>query len=191
MTQITFDEILSRLKDGDEDAKQELYKLALPYVAKLARRERQKSTDKDGLNTAFLMEAESDIAQDALLKLITGNSLASIESERQYLDLLRSAVKSVIFSNVRKFASTKKRDKSSSIIPPIEAFDLSDSSKLLSFEKALEKLNAEHPDISMCFEMKYFLSWSDDEIASKLQISKWLVQKNYRLAKVLLTDSLG
>ena len=186
----TVTQLLGDLRDGNDDAVNNLFPLVYDELRTLAQNQRKFWQGDKTLNTTALVH-------EAYLKLVDQNGSAW-QSRAHFYSIASKAMRHILI-NYAKFRKRKKRggDKQKVSLDEhrvtVDAmFDLSDdkTDMLLSLENALEKLSKFSERQSKIVECRFFGGMSIADTAEALNISPATVKRGWAMAQTWLYNEM-
>lgn len=176
----TVDGLLSAWRDGDEQARNELFELLYSELrqisAALLRSERNAS-----LSTG-------DLVNEAVLRIFQ-ISRVDWADKSHFLALAARAMRRVLVDHARAKSTDKRQHQKVTLITQFAGAG-AERIELDALDKALIRLKVIDTDKADIVELRYFGGLSLDEIADVKDMSKSTVKRNWRVARVWLLDSL-
>ena len=173
-----FTQLLGRIGDGEEAAREELVQLVYEQLKKTAigmvRRE----------SAGFTLMA-TDVVHEAYLRLFRDET--GWENRRHFFGSAAIAMRRVLVDHMRRRTAgnripTEKKVALEGVQPAFEIPGVD----LLALDRALDELAKENPRQAQLVELRYFGGLSDPEVAEVLGISTATVTRDWRVARVRL-----
>ncbi|HEX7917571.1 ECF-type sigma factor [Rudaea sp.] len=181
MSEVT--QLLRRASEGDEAAREPLYRLLYPELMCMAHRQLARSGTLSLDATALLHEAYLRLGEQGVLP---------DANQRVFFAYASKVMRSVIVDYVRQRGAQKRGGAVTSITLNTDLADLIASEhSITDVENALEIL--EQIDARACrvVEMRYFGGMTDEDIASVLGTSLATVRRDWRKARAFLYEQLN
>ena len=176
--------LLSRLKDGDRAARDELFAAAYKELRRLA----HSRLYGGGRNTVLDTTA---LVHESYLRLVQAREL-NIEDRRAFFAYASQVMRSVIVDTARaRLAERRGGDARKITLSPELAQDFGPEEGIVQVHEALQELEQADARAAQMVEMRYFGGYSDKEIAETLDITERTVQRDWEKAKMLLRVILG
>jgi RNA polymerase sigma factor (TIGR02999 family) len=177
--------LLEHVRDGREGARDRLVRAIyteLRHVARgLMRRERPDHTLQP-----------SALVHEALLRLLSGETLAEIPNGRYLLAAAAQAMRQVLVDHARR-RRAQKRDGERARVPLDQA--LADFEErgldVIALHETLEHLARAHPRQAQVVDLRFFGGLSVPEVAAALGVSDTTVEGDWRFARAWLRGRLG
>lgn len=174
------DELLAAWREGDEDARNELFELLYSELrqisAALIRSERNSS-----LSTG-------DLVNEAVLRIVR-MSKVDWADKSHFLALAARAMRRVLVDHARAKSTDKRKHQKVTLITQFAGAG-AERIELDALDKALIRLKVIDEEKADIVELRYFGGMSLDEIAEVKNISKSTIKRNWRVARLWLLDSL-
>ena len=175
--------LLGRMREGDDQAQEELYPLVYDQLRRMARGQLMRERAGHTLTTAALVN-------EAYLKLLDGQRPAA-EGRVHFLRIAARAMRHVLVDHARRrqaekrggdWAKTSLDDKQLGVnVAPEET---------LALDAALEKLDAVDSRLRQLVEYRFFGGLSENEIAEALGVTTRTVQRDWVKARAWLYREL-
>ena len=178
-TQVTA--IFERIASGDQDAGADLLPLVYDELKALARARMRSSRGNQTLQATALVH-------EAWLKL-GGDEQTAWNSRAHFFGSAARAMRQILVDAARQ----RSRRGVHQPIPmdgQIEAPDGGPSLDVMAVEQALERLEAEHPDVARIVMLRYFAGLSIPETARLLDISPRSVDREWAFARAWFARTL-
>lgn len=174
---------LARLAAGDEQAAQRLFELAKTELRRLACRAMEHERVGHTLQPTALIH-------EAWLRLFGGSDVPG-QNRQHFLRVAARAMRRVLVDHARA-RGRAKRDLGSST--PLEAWMVAAEERqldLCALDLALETLAGADPDLARLVELRFFAGLTIAETAEALGRSTASVERDWRVARALLSRELG
>jgi RNA polymerase sigma factor (TIGR02999 family) len=161
--------LLRQWHEGDRTVENELYKLVLPDLKKLARNRLRE------MRQGFPMQA-TELVDEAYCKLVKIRNL-DWRSRAVFFALAGRVMRHHLIDEIRKERRAK--------IEPISKFKYflraksADFDLMLTMDDLMDELARNHPEWCVVVEMKYVLGLTDKEAADALEIPERTMQRRW------------
>ena len=175
--------VLARMRDGDPEAKQQLFRIAYDELHRRAHFQRRTNPASETINTTALVH-------EAYLKL-AGSAADDWESRRHFYRVAGRAMRQILIDQARRRLAKKRGD--GQPLLDVDALELgvaADATRLLALDEALSRLEKENPRLAQVVELRFFSGLSIDETAEAAGISARTVKRDWRLARAFLHGEL-
>jgi RNA polymerase sigma factor (TIGR02999 family) len=182
MTPLT--ELLGRLRDGDEAARDALFAAAYPELHRLAHARLREGGRNTFLDTTALVH-------ESYLRFVRSGELRS-DDRRAFFAYASQVMRSVIVNSVRERAAGKRGGDSvgltlsAEVAAPLDG----DAQTILKVHEALEVLEKADPRLAQVAQMRYFGGYSEQEIAATLDVTERTVQRDWEKARLILAAAI-
>ncbi len=173
---------LERLQTGERGAMDELLSLLLQPLRRIARAQRQRVAGGETLRTTALIH-------EAYLKLRGGQQL-QVDSEQHFLNLAACAMRQILIDHARTRLAAQRREEQASQEEQLQQVQRN-ASALLDLDRALDRLEPEHPRLVQILICRFFAGYTEEEVARLLDISPRTVRREWLKAKAWLLEELG
>ncbi len=178
----TITSLLEAVREGSEDAFEELYARVYGELKKLARKVRSGHSSETLNTTALVHEAYERLAPGAD---------AQVENQRHFFRLAARAMRFILIDSARKRHAIKRGGSATQITfnedQHVSAIDLQD---LLSLNEALTRLETIDERKARVVECRYFAGLTIEDTAQALSISPPTVQRDWRAARAWLASEM-
>ena len=168
--------LLSKWKNGEPAAFEELMPLVYPHLRQVAAAYVRRERNPDVLQGTALVH-------ELYLRLLNQKK-AAWEDRRHFYTFAAKVMRMILIDHARE-TQTQMRGGGMERVPLSE--DLSwvniDSPELLDLNRALDELGALDEDKVQLVELRYFLGCTAEETASLMQVSKATVDRELRFIK--------
>ena len=176
--------ILSRSRDGDEQALEELLPLVYGELRQLAAAHMRKE------RAAHSMEP-TDLVHAAYIKLLHDTD-AGFENRAHFFAIAARAMRQILIGHARKRAALKRQQPGEQRITISEATaDDANTLDLLALDEALNKLAELNERKARILELRFFGGLQNPEIAETLGVSLNTVEKDWYAARAWLHARLS
>jgi len=183
--------LLAQLREGDEQAFDQLLPLVYDELRRLAEQQRRRWRGDDTLNTTALVH-------EAYLRL-AGQSAPAWGSEAHFLAVASRAMRQILLDYAKRKQRTKRGGQLRRVpLHEIEAAlktgaDASDAGveSLVALDDALRRLDRESPRQSRIVECRFFGGMGIAETAEALEISPATVKRGWAMAQAWLYRELA
>jgi len=171
--------LIGRVRDGDPDARERLWKIFLPIL-------KQKSdADLRGNNVAGVLNP-SDLVQDAAMVLLRHESIGWNDRVHLYA-FAATVIRHIIIDRARKHVIGNR------LRLPLD--DLHDQAiptdpSLLEIDDILNQLARIDPAKARVFEMRFFGGMTNEEIAGATRLSQTTVKRYIAFARAFILSRL-
>ncbi len=180
MPPLTVTDVLKSLRQGDEEALDQLIPLVYEELRGLARQQLRRERDAHTLNTTALVN-------EAYLKLAKQHGLQP-DDRTQFLAIAATTMRRLLVD----YARMKKRAKRGGGAKPVPLEDElpflteTEADEVLALDEALTRLEAINPRSSQVVQYRFFGGLTNDEAADALQVSSKTVQRSWIAARAWL-----
>lgn len=177
-------EILTRIRQGDTEASEELLTVVYGELRRLASVKMSKEKPGQTLQPTALVN-------DAYLRLTEGAGVESFENRRHFFGAAALAMQRILVDNARRKAS-KKRGGDWERVDGIDQLAESNTHDVdvLALSEALDSLGSEHPERAEVVRQRFFLGMTNEEIAGELDVSVDTVKRRWKFAQAWLFGEL-
>jgi RNA polymerase sigma-70 factor, ECF subfamily len=175
-------ELLRRIADGDQDARDQLFKLMYAELKRMAihfmSRERKDHTLQPTalVNEAFLRLPSFD-----------GN----VKDRAHFMAVAANAMRHVLVDHARARLSQKRGGGNKEPLDENLAHNPWRPEDMMDLDRILTRLEVTHPRQARVVEMRYFGGLSEDEIAEVLKVSSRTVKRDWMFARTWLFGELN
>jgi RNA polymerase sigma factor (TIGR02999 family) len=178
--------VLQRLREGDENAREELLEALYAELHSLARRQLAAERADHTLQSTALVN-------EAWIRLVD-QTRVQWQSRAHFLAVASQAMRRILVDYARKTRSQKRGGDTPRLsltaaenvgVSPNEQVDV------LDLEDALERLQAEHPEHAQVVEMRFFGGMTAKEAAEALGVTERTAERRWRFARAWLYRALG
>ena len=182
MTELTV--LMRRAADGDEQARDAVFRLIYGELRKLARAQLSRGGRDAELDTVA-------VVNEAYLRLEKAQGLKPGDRSH-YLAYVGRVMRSVIVDCVRARAADRRGGGSTHLTLTTGFADAaaSDETQVMRVHEAMQELAVVDPRIVQVVEMKYFAGLSERDIASALGVAERTVRRDWEKARLLLSVAL-
>ncbi|WP_146458382.1 sigma-70 family RNA polymerase sigma factor [Rubripirellula tenax] len=177
--------LLQRVKSGDESAKEalftELQSELRGMAAALMSRERPDHT----------LQATA-LVNEACLRLLDSDAVANAADRRYFFGMANRAMRQILVDNARARRTTKRGGEYTrgSLDIVLDNFEASNQCDFVDLEASLDELEKDSPRQREVIELRFFSGLSIPEVAEVLDVSVATVERDWRLARAKLYQSL-
>jgi RNA polymerase sigma factor (TIGR02999 family) len=177
--------ILSEVRAGSPDARDRLVRVIYGELRRMAgglmRHERPGHTLQP-----------SALVHEALLRLLSGETLADVPNRRYLFAAAAQAMRQVLVDHARR-RRAGKREGDRARVPLDQALAGFEEQGLdvIALHEALERLAQGHPRRAQVVDLRYFGGLSVPEVAEALEVSATTVESDWRFARAWLKGELG
>jgi RNA polymerase sigma factor (TIGR02999 family) len=178
--------LLERIRQGDTRARNEL-------VALLYDRFRQRAHGRLRHERPGHSLATSDLANEALLRLLQNDELAKAATGHQLFRAFARALRQVLIDHARRRNAAKRgggghREELDDLADEVR---WSSQTDVLSLDEALDALAAEYPRETEVLQLRFFGGCAVAEVAEALGVSVSTVERDARFGLAWLRDFLS
>lgn len=171
--------LIDKASDGDISAFDQLIPIIYPELKKIASGIKRKHFDvSNTLNTTALVN-------EAWLKL---NKYGVKASNRKHFFCIAAKAMRQIIMNSAKQKFSKKREAVLVTIDNVELHDDNDVQWMLQLEVILKSLESSNSRLADVFQLKYFLGFTESEIADLLSVTDRTVRRDWLVVKKLIKE---
>ncbi|WP_145178622.1 sigma-70 family RNA polymerase sigma factor [Rubripirellula lacrimiformis] len=177
--------LLQRLKSGDESAKDalftELQSELRGMAAALMSRERPDHT----------LQATA-LVNEACLRLLDSDAAENASDRRYFFGMANRAMRQILVDHARARNTTKRGGEyqRGSLDIVLDNFEASNQCNFVDLESSLAELEKDSPRQREVVELRFFSGLSIPEVAEVLDVSVGTVERDWRLARAKLYQSL-
>jgi RNA polymerase sigma-70 factor, ECF subfamily len=176
--------LLKRMKDGDQQAGQEVVSRVYDELHRIASREMRRERPGNTLQTTALIH-------EAYLRM-AGSRALEIQNRGHFFAIASQQMRRVLVDHARAAGSQKRgggavRLDLDSVRIGAEDPDL----QLVRLDDALNDLERLDPRASKVVELKYFGGYSDREVAEALDLSLAMVRRDWEFARSWLFEQMS
>lgn len=184
MTEIT--QLLRRLSEGDESAKESLMSAVYPLLKDAARRQLGRS------GGALTLQA-TDLLHSAYERLKL-DSEPQWQNRSHFIGIVNVLIRNTLIDHLRRRSSEKRGGGQASSTLDSDELDAVDPSaspeSATRLDEALARLSEVDPACAQVVLLKVFAGYQTDEIAQALDSSVATVGRQWRFARAWLADNL-
>lgn len=171
-----FTALLSRLRDGERNAFDQLFELAYRQLHRLARHRMRASGPQMTLNTTGLVH-------ETYLKL-AGSSVAEYRDSGHFLAVAACAMRQVVVDFARRRLASKRGGEQRALTLDSESLAVDDQAeRLFELDCQLRRLAEEDARLVQVIECRFFAGMTEPETARALDISLSTVQRDWIRAR--------
>ncbi|MEZ5459956.1 MAG: sigma-70 family RNA polymerase sigma factor [Steroidobacteraceae bacterium] len=175
-------QLLSRWRDGDAAALDQLLPLVYADLARIARREFRGRAPGHTLQPTALLN-------EALLRLV-GNQI-DWQDRGHFLAVMTNTIRRVLVDHARARQSDKRGGDSVRVTLSDDMPDVGRAVDLLDLDEAMTALQAHDDRKARIIELHYFGGLKYDEMAACLGLSEATVHRELRFSRAWLKDRLA
>ena len=177
-------EQLIRIKMGDEDAQEKLYRIVYEKLQQVAAYELSKERNDHTMN-------RTDLVHETFLKLINLNDI-EWNDRRHFFGIAARAMKQILIDHARKKLSAKRGNNPRHIELNEEILKLNNqSSEIIEISEALEELRSVDERLAEVVDLRFFAGLSMDDIGDVMEISRSTVNRDWVKARAWLYSRLN
>ena len=175
--------LLSRARNGDDDALDELLPLVYDVLRRLSQRELSRMGARQTLST-------TDLIHEAYLKLTPGTTV-EWEDRTHFFRVAARAMRQVLVDRVRRRSAHERKH---------DLLELSLSGRrirfqikrheLLDLDQALDRLQEASERLHSVVELRFFGGLTEEEVAGTLGVSARTVRRDWTKARLFLHREL-
>lgn len=183
MGQLSLEEILARLGDGEqeEEAFDELFRALYRELKGLARRVRRDKAGPTFNTTALVHEVYMRMAPGGLRH----------QDQRHFMRAAAKAMRHCLVDQMRRRSAAKRDGGVRVTLQGLPGTPDRFEADLIDLDRALEHLEELDPRKAQIVECRFFAGLSVEETADVLGISTPTVKRDWRGARAFLADALG
>jgi len=175
--------LLSRARNGDDDALDELLPLVYDVLRRLSQRELSRMGAQQTLST-------TDLIHEAYLKLAPGTAV-EWEDRTHFFRVAARAMRQVLVDRVRRrSASDRKHDLLELSLSGRRIRFQIKQHELLALDQALDRLQGVSERLHSVVELRFFGGLTEEEVAGTLGISARTVRRDWTKARLFLHREL-
>ncbi|MGB7327012.1 MAG: sigma-70 family RNA polymerase sigma factor [Rubripirellula sp.] len=177
--------LLQRVKSGDDSAKEalftELQSELRGMAAALMSRERPDHT----------LQATA-LVNEACMRLLDSDAVANAADRRYFFGMANRAMRQILVDHARARRTTKRGGEfqRGSLDIVLDNFEASNQCDFVDLEAALDELEKESPRQREVIELRFFSGLSIPDVAEVLDVSVATIERDWRLARAKLFQSL-
>lgn len=174
---------LSRLRDGDVDAWDDLLPLVYEELRRVAQRQIRRAGGLRTLNTTALVH-------EAYLRLAAGDS-PEYEDRIHFLAVASKAMRHVLIDYARRHQASKRGGKLERV--PLDEARIAAGERadtFLALDQALTRLETVAPRLGRVVECRFFGGMTEVETAASLGVTERTVRRDWTKARLWLYDAL-
>lgn len=177
--------LLRRVKSGDESAKEELFT--------------ELQSELRGMAAALMSRERPDhtlqataLVNEACLRLLDSDAAGNASDRRYFFGMANRAMRQILVDHARARKTTKRGGEftKGSLDVVLDNFEASNGCNFVDLEASLNALGAESPRQREVVELRFFSGLSIPEVAEVLEVSEGTVERDWRLARAKLYQSL-
>lgn len=176
--------LLRAAEGGDHDAIDTLFAQVYEELRRLARSVVRSGPPSATLNTTALVH-------ETFLKLSQGQTW-SLRDRQHFFATAARAMRFILIDHARR-RSRAKRDFGAipAVLEESQVGRLERSEELLAVDEALQRLEAEDPELAKIVNWRFFAGLSHEEIAELMEVSERTVKRHWRVARAFLHRELA
>jgi RNA polymerase sigma factor (TIGR02999 family) len=175
--------LLQRLKDGDQDALNQVIPLVYDELKKLARAHLRRELGAVPLQTTALVH-------EAFLKLAGGRH-ALYEHRSHFYGIASRLMRQVLIDTARAKAAEKRGAALEVTLAELPDLGPRPNRPLLAMEDALQQLEVTDPLKGQLIEMRFFGGMTAEESSTAMSIPVHIVRRELRLAQAWLRKQMA
>jgi RNA polymerase sigma factor (TIGR02999 family) len=175
--------LLEQARNGDAQARNELFAAAYPALQKLAHARLRESGRSMILDTRSLVH-------ESFLRYVQSGDLRA-EDRRAFFSYASQVMRSVIVNTARDRARQKRGSGLRPLTLDTQIGNVPDAeADVLRIHDALESLEAADARLAQVVQMRYFGGYSEKEVAEALDVTVRTVQRLWLKARILLQAAM-
>ncbi|REJ86160.1 MAG: RNA polymerase subunit sigma-70 [Acidobacteria bacterium] len=176
-------ELLIAHGEGDPEALPRLVPVVYEDLRRIARQQLARLRPGNTLDTTALVN-------EAYVKLVDSSRVAA-RDRGHFFAIAATAMRQILVDHVRRRTSQKRGGESAPIsLGRVEVGVDAQAELLLAIDAALEQLARVDPRLARVFECRFFLGLGEQEAADALGVSLRTLQRDWRMARAWLRESL-
>ncbi|MEZ4416569.1 MAG: sigma-70 family RNA polymerase sigma factor [Gemmatimonadota bacterium] len=176
--------ILERVRDGDAQARDELFQLVYDELHRRAHFQLRQNPSSPTVHTTVLVH-------EAYLKLAGGSGMA-FEDRGHLYRVAGRAMRQILLDQARRRLAQKRGGGARPVdLDAVQVGVDEDAPRLVALDEALSRLQGHNPRLSQVVELRFFAGLSVEETAEALGCSERTVKRDWRLARAFLHGELG
>ncbi len=182
MNQIT--QLLQRVRDGEDGARENLFAAAYPELRRLAR-----ARLRDG-GTSTVLDTTS-LVHESYLRFVSAGELRA-QDRRAFFAYASQVMRSVILNVVRERQAERRGGdvQKLTLNTQLVADIAGDEETIVKVHEALLVLEQASPRLAEVAQMRYFGGYSNQEIAEALEVTERTVERDWEKARIILLEAL-
>ncbi len=177
--------LLQRVKAGDQTAKEELFT--------------ELQSELRGMAAALMSRERADhtlqataLVNEACLRLLDSDAANNASDRRYFFGMANRAMRQILVDHARARRATKRGGEfeRGSLDVVLDNFEAANRCDFVDLEASLETLGKESPRQREVVELRFFSGLSIPEVAEVLDVSEGTVERDWRLARAKLYQSL-
>lgn len=173
--------LLDKASSGDDNAINKLIPVIYPELKRIASGIKRKHFDvSNTLNTTALVN-------EAWLKLNKYGVKAA--NRKHFFCITAKAMRQIIMNSATEKLSQKRQG----ILVTLDNFEIDDNNAewMLQLDKILKSLESSNKRLAEVFQLKYFLGFTEEEIAELLSITDRTVRRDWIVVKKLIKEIMS
>ena len=181
-------QLLDRWAAGDSDAAEPLIDLVYQELRVLARRYLRKERQGHSL-------APTGLVHEAYMRLMTSQiEDANLQNRHHFFAIAAQAMRRILVEHARRYRTARRFSPNDRVVIEDERnFPFTDTptEEILAVDEALDEFRKIQPRQAKVVELRYFVGLTEEDIAKTLGISRATVARDWRIARLMLSRSLG
>ena len=179
--------LLGEIREGNEDARNQLFSLMYAKLQEISRSQRQQWWGNETMNTTAL-------SHELYLKLMGSLSL-DVQNRAHFCAIAARTIRQILMDYAKK-KKTSKRGKDARHVPIEDIGHLLEGEQhnidlMLTLNELLDGLEQMNPRLAQIAELHYFTGQSHEEIAAILNLSTKTVSRDLKKAKAWFQINLS
>ncbi|MGO9262864.1 MAG: sigma-70 family RNA polymerase sigma factor [Bryobacteraceae bacterium] len=176
--------MLNRMKDGDQQAGEEVVARVYDELHRIASREMRRERPGNTLQTTALIH-------EAYLRMAGARSL-EIQNRSHFLAVASQQMRRVLVDHARAAGSQKRGGGAARLdLDSVRVGAADPDAQLVRLDDALNDLERLDPRPAKVVELKYFGGYSDREVAESLNLSLAMVRRDWEFARSWLFEQMS
>lgn len=176
-------EQLIRVKEGDENATEQLYAIVYDRLKQVAAYELSREQNDHTLN-------RTDLVHETFLKLVNLNDI-DWQDRRHFFRIAARAMKQILIDHARKKLSQKRGEKAQHLPVDEEILNLNrQSHEIIEINEALEELRKMDERLAEVVDLRFFTGLSMDDVGEMMGTSRSTANRDWIKAKAWLYSRL-
>ncbi len=176
--------LLKKMGERDEQAVNKLFRILYEELRAIAGRRMQQERKSHTLQA-------TEIVHEAFIKLISQDDL-SVMNRSHFFSIAASAMRQILVDYARRRQAGKRGGNWQKIeFDAIPLYDVQRDGELLAIDEALQRFSQHYERQSKVVELRYFIGFTNEEIAACLDLSLSTVKRDFAFAKAWLQRELS
>lgn len=183
-----FTQVLGEAKAGKPGARDAMFSMVYKDLRRMARRQLSSQNDQN-------LTSSADLVHELYLKL-TDKAEIKWNDSNHFFSVAATAMRHILVDHARKRTAKRRGGNAEkiSLDRDVRAMNIPLESRLeeiISVDDALSRLETVDPRLSKVVEYRYFVGFTEAEVAEILGIGKRTVQREWIKAKAWLYKEMG